>query len=189
MTVANHHATVKYRQRRVAVAILAAAAGFLTLVLACGGILGLRINTTPSEPVGLWRIVPISPSSVRAGMTVFVCPPHNERMLEALRRGYLRRGLCPGGFGPLIKTIVAVAGQRIKVTDHLTVNGTDLVGSRIVDKDGQGRSLVPDTTGTVPPGSIYLYSAFPGSWDSRYFGPIPMSGVIGMAQEVWTYAP
>lgn len=189
MTATNHHSILKYRQRRVACAILIVGAGFLLIVLAGGALFGLRVNTTPSEPLGLWRIVPISPSSIRTGMIVFVCPPHNERMLEALRRGYLRRGLCPGGFGPLIKTIVAVAGQRIEVTDHLTVDGTDLAGSRIVDMDGQSRSLAPDTSGTVQPGSVYLHSAFPGSWDSRYFGPIPMSGVIGLAQEVWTYAP
>jgi type IV secretory pathway protease TraF len=41
----------------------------------------------------------------------------------------------------------------------------------------------------VRAGEVYLHSDFIGSWDSRYFGPVPVSGVLGLAQEVLTYAP
>jgi conjugative transfer signal peptidase TraF len=188
MTVATLEKRATYRQKRVALLTLTATTALLMLIFAVGWIGGLRLNTTASEPLGLWRIVPLT-SPARVGQMVFICPPDNNVMREALRRGYLRAGLCPGGFGPLIKTVVAVAGQHVDVTDHVAVDGVRVAGSRIVERDGQGRALRHDRSGIVPPGAVYLYSGFVGSWDSRYFGPVPDSGVLGLAQEVLTYAP
>jgi conjugative transfer signal peptidase TraF len=176
------------RQRRRACVTLSVAAGLLIVIFAAGRMGGLRINTTPSEPLGLWRIVPLT-RSVLPGETVFICPPDNTAMREARQRGYLRSGLCPGGFAPLIKTVIAVAGQRVDVTDCIAIDGVPIPGSRIIEKDAQGRSLRPDQSGMVRPGEVYLHSDFIGSWDSRYFGPVPESGVLGLAQEVLTYAP
>ena len=176
------------RQRRRACVTLSVAAGLFGVLFAAGWIGGLRINTTPSERLGLWRIVPLT-RPVLPGETVFVCPPDNAAMREARQRGYLRPGLCSGGFGPLIKTVIAVSGQRVDVTDHIAVEGVPIPGSRIIGADGQGRSLRHDRSGMVPPGQVYLHSDFVGSWDSRYFGPVPVSGVLGLAQEVLTYAP
>ncbi|TKT46123.1 conjugative transfer signal peptidase TraF [Rhizobiaceae bacterium LC148] len=176
------------RQRRRACVTISVAAGMFGVLFAAGWSGGLRINTTPSEPLGLWRIVPLT-RSVLPGETVFVCPPDNPAMREARQRGYLRRGLCPGGFGPLIKTVIAVARQRVDVSDHIAVDGVPIRGSRIAEKDAQGRSLRHDQSRMVRPGEVYLHSGFIGSWDSRYFGPVPQSGVLGLAQEVLTYAP
>ena len=176
------------RQRRRACVTLSVAAGMFGVLFAAGWSGGLRINTTPSEPLGLWRIVPLT-RSVLPGDTVFVCPPDNAAMREARQRGYLRPGLCPGGFGPLIKTVIAVAGQRVDVTDRVAIDGVPIPRSRIIERDAQGRSLRHNQSGMVPPGQVYLHSGFIGSWDSRYFGPVPVSGVLGLAQEVLTYAP
>jgi conjugative transfer signal peptidase TraF len=176
------------RRRRFAFYTLSLACGLLILLLVAGWVGGLRINTTPSEPLGLWRIVPLN-RSVLPGEMVFVCPPDNSAMREARRRGYLRSGLCPGGFGPLIKTVVAVTGQRVAATDLVAIDGVPIPNSRIFEKDGQGRCLRHVQSGMVPLGEVYLHSDFISSWDSRYFGPVPDSGVLGLAQEVWTYAP
>ena len=188
MIMAMHESTAMSRQRSSALVTLFVATGLLIVLFAAGWIGGLRINTTPSEPLGLWRIVPLT-RSVLPGETVFVCPPENTAMRVARQRGYLRPGLCPGGFGPLIKTVIAVAGQRVDVTDRVAIDGVPIPGSRIIKKDAQGRSLRPDQSGMVRPGEVYLHSDFMGSWDSRYFGPVPVSGVLGLAQEVLTYAP
>lgn len=188
MIMAMPESTAMSRQRSSALVTLFVAAGLLIVLFAAGWIGGLRINTTPSEPLGLWRIVSLT-RSVRPGETVFVCPPDNAAMREGRQRGYLRTGVCAGGFGPLIKTAIAVAGQRVDVTDHIAVEGVPIPGSRIIGADGQGRSLRRDRSGMVPPGQVYLHSDFIGSWDSRYFGPVPESGVLGLAQEVLTYAP
>lgn len=188
MIMAMPESTAMSRQRSSALVTLFVAAGLLIVFFAAGRIGGLRINTTPSEPLGLWRIIPLT-RSARSGETVFVCPPDNAAMREARQRGYLRTGLCPGGFGPLIKTVIAVAGQRVDVTDRIAIDGVPIPRSRIIEKDGQGRPLRQDQSGEVQPGEVYLHSDFIGSWDSRYFGPVPVSGVLGLAQEVLTYAP
>ncbi len=188
MILAMPESTAMSRQRSSALITLSVAAGLLIVFFAAGRIGGLRVNMTPSEPLGLWRIIPLT-RAARSGDTVFVCPPDNAAMREARQRGYLRPGLCPGGFAPLIKTVIALAGQRVDVSDHIAVDGVPIRGSRIAEKDAQGRSLRPDQSGMVRPGEVYLHSNFIGSWDSRYFGPVPVSGVLGLAQEVLTYAP
>ncbi|MGQ3213659.1 MAG: conjugative transfer signal peptidase TraF [Shinella sp.] len=188
MNMAMPESTAMSRQRRRACVTLSGSAGLLIVLFAAGWIGGLRFNTTPSEPLGLWRIVPLT-RAARSGETVFVCPPDNVAMREARQRGYLRPGLCPGGFGPLIKTVIAVAGQRVDVTDRVAIDGVPIPGSRIMQNDAQGRSLRRDRSGIVRPGEMYLHSDFIGSWDSRYFGPVPVSGVLGLAQEVLTYEP
>ncbi|GEO87657.1 MULTISPECIES: conjugative transfer signal peptidase TraF [Alphaproteobacteria] len=188
MNLAMPESPAMSRQRRRACVTLSLSAGLLIVFFAAGRIGGLRVNMTPSEPLGLWRIIPLT-RAARSGETVFVCPPDNAAMREARQRGYLRPGLCPGGFAPLIKTVIALAGQRVDVTDRIAIDGVPIASSRIMEKDGQGRSLRHDQSGMVRPGEVYLHSNFIGSWDSRYFGPVPVSGVLGLAQEVLTYAP
>ncbi|MBB4571566.1 conjugative transfer signal peptidase TraF [Rhizobium leucaenae] len=152
------------------------------------GLGGYRINFTPSEPLGLWRIIKLD-RAADVGDLVFICPPRTAAMQEALSRGYLRSGLCPGGVAPLIKTVIAVAGQRIEVAASVRIDGRDVGRSTLVDRDGEGRPLTPFGGGIVPAGSVFLHSAFAGSYDSRYFGPVAASGILGLAQEVLTYAP
>jgi conjugative transfer signal peptidase TraF len=110
-------------------------------------------------------------------------------MHKARARGYLRFGLCEGLVAPLIKTVVATAGQAIQISDVARVDGRPLPHSRVSGVDGQGREMTPYDGGVVPPGTVFLHSEFPGSFDSRYFGPLSMNGILGLAQEVWTYAP
>ena len=159
----------------------------LGLIVLLGGA-GFRVNLTPSEPLGLWRIVqPDRP--ILVGDLIFICPPKTDAMREARARGYLRFGLCVGRVAPLIKTVVAASGQAIEIQDDVRINGRPLPHSRVARTDGQGREMVPHDGGVVPPGTVFLHSEFPGSFDSRYFGPLPMDGILGLAREVWTYAP
>jgi conjugative transfer signal peptidase TraF len=159
----------------------------LGLIVLFGG-QGFRINLTPSEPLGLWQIVkPDHP--ILVSDLVFICPPDTAAMREARVRGYLRFGLCAGRVAPLIKTVVAVSGQVIEIRDEVRIDGRPLPHSRVSRMDGQGREMTPYDGGVVPPGTVFLHSEFPGSFDSRYFGPLPMHGILGLAHEVWTYAP
>ncbi|CUX03890.1 conjugative transfer signal peptidase TraF [Rhizobium pusense] len=180
--------TTYQRQQRGALLLLAAFAGFI-LIVSVGGLAGrLRVNTTPSEPLGIWRIVLLD-RAAQVGDTVFVCLPTTATVMDGKTRGYLRPGLCPGGFGPLIKTIIAVGGQQVDVASGVSVDGRVIPSSRPLARDGRGRPLRPYEGGVVPARSIFLHSAFSGSWDSRYFGPIPEEGILGLASEVLTFAP
>ncbi|MBX5042983.1 conjugative transfer signal peptidase TraF [Rhizobium lentis] len=175
------------QQRRAAGIIFMAA---LVVILAIGTGLagGYRINLTPSEPLGVWRIVPLH-RPVAVNDLVFICPPATAEMREARARGYFRSGFCPGDVAPLIKTVIAVAGQNAEIGASVSVDGRVVVSSSLTLRDGKGRPLTPFPSGIVPQGYVFLHSSFPGSYDSRYFGPVPISGIFGLAQEVFTYVP
>lgn len=151
-------------------------------------IAGYRINLTPSEPLGLWRIAALD-RVVSAGDLVFICPPQTPVMREARARGYLRFGSCLGGVAPLIKTVIAVPGQRVAIGAGVTIDGHAIPFSDVAQRDGKGRPMVPYFGGAVPAQSVFLHSPYRSSYDSRYFGPLPVSGILGLAQPVLTYVP
>lgn len=149
---------------------------------------GYRLNLTPSEPLGLWRIEKLN-RPIEAGDLVFICSPPTAPFEEARLRGYLRRGLCAGGFAPLIKSVAALPGQHVKITDHVVVDGRSLAASVVRKADGEGRTITPYLGGVVPPGHFFLHSSFASSYDSRYFGPVPDSGLLGLARPILTFDP
>jgi conjugative transfer signal peptidase TraF len=161
---------------------------FLATLVTIAGWRGLRLNLTPSHPLGLWRIVPLDRTAA-IGDLVFVCPPRNAAFEQAAARGYLRRGLCPGWVGPLIKIVAAGEGQRVEVGRLVAIDGQPLEHSDVRLIDGEGRALTSWLGGLVPPGHLYLHSSFVGSYDSRYFGPVPAEGVLGRAVPVLTAGP
>lgn len=173
-----HHAI---RTVVVSVAILAVLAGV-------GSTAGLRVNFTASYPLGLWRIAPLA-RNVAVGDRIFICPPPVAAFELARDGGYLGRGLCPGWLSPLIKTVVAVAGQHVVIDGSITVDGIRLAHSSVRRTDGEGRALAPAAGGTVPTGKLFLFSEFAGSYDSRYFGPISAAGVLGLAQPLLVFDP
>ncbi len=156
--------------------------------LAVAGLTGYRVNVTPSEPIGIWRIRSLDRPPI-VGDVVFICPPERPDMKEAALRGYIRSGLCPGGFAPLIKTIVAIAGQHVQIDRSVLIDHVALPHSALASSDGNGRPIKPYAGGVVAEGFVFLHSDFVGSFDSRYFGPIPAVGILGLAQEVVTFAP
>ncbi|WP_144578811.1 conjugative transfer signal peptidase TraF [Agrobacterium sp. DE0009] len=160
----------------------------MSALAASGFIGGYRLNLTPSEPLGLWRIEELQ-RSVAIGDLVFLCPPMTATFTEAWRRGYLRRGLCAGGFAPLIKAVAALPGQHVDITDHVLIDGRPVPSSAVWGRDGEGRVLLPDSGGVVPPHHLFLHSAYASSYDSRYFGPVPVSGLLGLARPVLTFEP
>lgn len=175
------------RQRRILL-FLAGSAVVMSALAAAAFAGGFRLNLTPSEPLGLWRIEELQ-RPVSIGDLVFLCPPTTAVFKEARRRGYLRRGLCTGGVAPLIKTVAALAGQRVDITDHVLVDGRLVPASSVWRTDGEGRAINPYHGGRVPPHHLFLYSPFASSYDSRYFGSVPDSGLLGLARPVLTFDP
>ena len=101
MTDARSYAPSRARQQWMVVIVIATGVVVAITVLVAGAAAGYRLNMTPSEPLGVWRIRPLErPPAV--GDLVFICPPETEMFSEARARGYLRRGVCPTGDAPLI---------------------------------------------------------------------------------------
>lgn len=176
-----------WRQSRRSVLTISGVGLALMAAFVCVGMrAGLRINLTPSEPLGLWQVVtPDRPVAV--GDLVFICPPPGALSEFGLARGYFLRGACSGGAAPLIKTVVAIAGAKIAVGANVRIDGVPLPHSRLSSRDGQNRGLVAWAGGVVPPSQFFLHSQFRGSYDSRYFGPVSDTGLLGFARPLLTF--
>jgi conjugative transfer signal peptidase TraF len=151
---------------------------------------GYRINESPSLPLGLWRLSSMS-RPLRAGDIVSFCPPDTPLFQDAKRRGYLGHGACDGGYEPLLKPTVAVEGDEIAMTaDGLRVNARLLANSKPLTGDGTGRQLPRHAApgAPVPQGMVWVISSYSAlSFDSRYFGPIPVAAIGGVAKPILVF--
>ena len=167
--------------------------GLLLIAIAIHA-LHLVMNTTSSMPVGIYNVESLT-KPVTAGDIVVVCPPLEAAVL-ARERGYLVRGSCAGGVVAMIKIVLATAGAWVDVEPHgLSVNGVRVSKSATTDRDTSMRPLNHVTFGRhrIPVGYIWLWSPHPNSWDSRYYGMVPVKNVRGTASLVlplgpWPYA-
>lgn len=161
---------------------------FLTALGAALFFAGARINTSNSIPIGLyWKIArPATP-----GDYVMFCPPQNDLFREALARGYLDAGFCPGGFGPLMKQVAATPGDNVSISeDGVKVNGKRRTWSRPMSMDLEGRPLPQARiTRKLKASELLLMTdQNPVSFDARYFGPINQSQVEAVIKPVLTFA-
>ena len=165
-----------------AVVALPAAGVLLAAILA----LGLHVNLSASAPRGLYRVVAGLPTR---GAWVVACVSLPSAAL-AHARGYLGPGPCAGGTQPLLKPVVAVAGDVVEIgPEAMTVNGQRLPGSSTAASDSLGRELPHMAWGRhiVGADELWLVSTrVPNSWDSRYLGPISTAQVWSVARPVWT---
>ena len=146
----------------------------ISLFLICG-LIGLRINSSPSLPIGLY----ITTEGDRANLAEF-CPAEPFGDL-AIARGYRDAGNCRDGAAPLLKPVVARPADVVELSDRgITVNGRILPNTAPISTDTRGRPLSPWQFGrhVVQPGTVWVASSFnPRSFDSRYFGPVQISAI------------
>lgn len=157
-----------------------------TMVLALGGVLGVRLNMTHSLPNGFYLIT----DDTNASLVEF-CPEGQFARLSAAR-GYRTRGICPDGAAPILKPVVARPGDTVEVSpEGIRVNGTLLPKTAPQSVDSAGRPLTAWPTGLyhVRPGSLWVASTYhPDSFDSRYFGPIRAEIVRHRLKPLWVFS-
>jgi conjugative transfer signal peptidase TraF len=161
----------------------------LALLVVLASVVGLRISPTDSAaPAGIYRITP--EISVERGQLVGACLPASIAQ-EGLARGYLRKGDCPGGAEPVAKIIGALPGDALEVQPGwVSVDGQTFADSEVAARDGIGRPLthVPWGRRQVAPGEVWLFGFHNvRSWDARYFGPVPLSGIRGVLKPILTW--
>jgi conjugative transfer signal peptidase TraF len=137
--------------------------------------LGLRINTSPSLPLGLYVVT----TDGSANLIEF-CPAEPFAALS-LVRGYRDSGACLDGGAPLLKPVAAKAGDLVELSWHgISVNGVLLANTEPLSKDTKGRPLEPWHFGRflVAPGTVWVASSYHSrSFDSRYFGPVDTTAI------------
>lgn len=148
---------------------------------------GLRINTTKSIPVGLYKISDKTPEK---GDYVIFCPPQREIFSMAQQRGYIGSGFCPGGYGEMMKRILAAKGDEVAFrNDGVHVNGKLLPYSKPFSVDPGGRNLPAlREVYTLSKSELLLMTdRSPSSFDARYFGAVTASQIISTVIPVLTW--
>jgi conjugative transfer signal peptidase TraF len=162
-------------------AIAAACVG--TAILA--GLLGLRFNLTPSLPMGVYVV-----ARHRRSELVEFCPEGIAGSLS-VARSYRLPGACPDHAAPLLKPIVARAGDVVEVSRNgIAVNGHLLPNSAPQSTDSQGRRLTAWPAGSyrVALDTVWVVSSYnPRSFDSRYYGPISTTSIRHHLVPLWTF--
>jgi len=145
-------------------------------------VFGLVFNYTHSVPFGIYREI-ADPANTphNPAPYVFFCP--DVRWLSMKDQPNYRNPMrtCPDGFSPLIKPVVAWPGDTVKTSvTGIVVNGLLLPNTAALSRDSTERQLHPFPAGTyrVQKDELWVVSSFsPRSFDSRYFGPIPLRSV------------
>ena len=161
---------------------------FLSVFLLLCGLLvvGLRINGTHSEPVGLYWAIGKRPQK---GDLVFVTAPSLPIFALAKERGYLNVGF--SATAHLIKRLVGIAGDRVTIdAAGVEINGLRLTNSTPLTKDGAGRSLrcFPIRNYILGSHEVLLMSEYsPASFDGRYFGPLQATTIQSVITPILTW--
>nr|WP_240912376.1 S26 family signal peptidase [Pseudomonas aeruginosa] len=146
----------------------------------------LIYNPSDSVPVGWYRVEPLQPRTgslprpLSVDSIVLVRLPADATALAA-QRGYLPAHI------PLLKRVGAVAPQHVCiVAGQVRIDGVPVATALPADR--LGRPL-PSWRHCRPlaEGELFLLSVTnPASFDSRYFGPVSTSAMIGVARPIWS---
>ena len=135
-------------------------------------------NASASIPIGLYAVHPTG--ALHVTELLVVAPPEPLATFLDERR-YLPKGV------PLLKRVLALPGHTVCRTDRtITVDGVAMGDA--LDRDHLGRPL-PAWQGcsVVAAGDVFLMNwQSEDSLDSRYFGPLPTTTIVGRADPLWT---
>ena len=145
---------------------------------------GIRINLTPSFPLGLYKIS--EKAHLKKGDFVLICAPDK---MDYQRKPLPKEegGICENGTTPLLKKIVALAGDSISVKNmKIFVNGIEQVNSSI----NQKRAKQFTKSCILEEGEVFVMSDYnPLSFDSRYFGALKTKNILYKAIPLYTITP
>lgn len=133
-------------------------------------------NATASAPIGLYSVQPNPRPKVGELVVVRPDPALAGWMVE---RRYIGRDV------PLVKRVAAVSGARVcRASVEISIDGR--AAATALSRDHLGRGL-PVWSGchALRAGQLFLLNAAPTSLDGRYFGPTPITSVVGRAVPLW----
>jgi conjugative transfer signal peptidase TraF len=167
------------RARIATLALMAAATALTALTIGPKPVPRLVWNASESVPMGLYGMQPAYRLIVTDLVVAFPPEPLATFLADG---GYLPHGV------PLIKRILALPEQMVCRNDlAITVDGIEVGVAR--ERDRRGRPLpVWQGCREVPQGELFLMNwDEPASLDGRYFGPLPITAVVGRAVPLWTF--
>jgi conjugative transfer signal peptidase TraF len=169
--------TSRVIKKTIRIALLLGAGAAVSAVAFCE--FGFVFNFTHSAPFGIYRHAEMPTSATRKNSPyAFFCPDQRWPGLRNNPNTRRSLGTCPDGYAALLKPVVAWPGDFVTTTpDGVIVDGTPVPNSSPLTRDSLGRELHPYPYGTykVAQGQIWVVSSYSSrSFDSRYFGPVPL---------------
>lgn len=138
-------------------------------------------NASASVPIGLYLVQ--EAGGIAVGDLVAVAAPDDLAGFLA-DRGYLPRGV------PILKHVAALAGSTVcRIGAVVTVDGRPVAVAR--PRDRRDRPL-PTWSGCrtlTEDEALLLNPDAPESFDSRYFGALPLDAIVARLEPLWTCAP
>ncbi|NVN91826.1 MAG: S26 family signal peptidase [Desulfuromonadales bacterium] len=138
------------------------------------------LNLTGSEPRGIYKLVETSMPLTRGEVILMKCPPGYEKYL------YGRKWL-PKGW-PLFKTVGALPGEYFCIGDaEFSVNGKIIGHAYPQDRSGLPMPAIRGCATVRGKHFLPIATGLKTSFDGRYFGDVPDTLIIGLAQPVITF--
>ena len=135
----------------------------------------IGFNSSPSAaPVGFYRRT--APRPGRGKLVEFCLPEDVAEFAEA--RGYIGHGSCPGDTESLGKVVTGMPGDIVIV---------DAAGALKTDSAGRPMEHFPFGQYRVPAGEVWVHGTARNSFDSRYFGAIPVSNIRASLEPLFTW--
>lgn len=168
-------------KKQTAILLLGLSASFITVPFVAKQI-GLRINTTESAPVGIWITRQQQEGSISRGSLVSICPPDLPVVRALLSTRPLYRGDCNTGSVDLLKPIAALPGDTVNMgSENVTINETELPNTTAL----RAELAYPKGEYIVSPDEVWVFSTYSqDSFDSRYYGPVPIKNIRGFATPI-----
>lgn len=173
---------MKLRDRKPLFIIPLILTGLFGLYLICQNKPSFRfyLNLSPSEPEGLYLVVPFQ-GRLRHGDYVLLIPPSNAYPY-IYGRGWLPKNRL------LLKNVYALPGDQVRITPRaIYINGRYI--GPIEERDSAGLPM-PKLRGRIPiPANCFLPVAdrIPNSFDGRYFGPVPNTRIVHVVKPFWIW--
>lgn len=151
---------------------------------------GLRLNLTPSIPLGLYVDAAGAPV---VGDYVVACPPDTPVFEMAKQRGYIGAGFCRGNLSPLLKKLAAAEGDQVEVSSlGISVNGQRINGSVPLESDLGGRAMPTFRiyNSRLSASELALVGDGDGvgiSFDTRYVGLFDRAQILGKIRPLLTW--
>lgn len=144
-------------------------------------------NTTSSFPLGLYKIS--SKKNYIKGELVSFCAIENKTFTRMIKEGYTQpHPNCSNRTPQLLKKIIALEDDNITIGKAISLNNQPIKNSTIFKKDHNGNLLSIQSSQKIKKGYFWAMSDYnEKSYDSRYFGQVPLSNIIGIATPILTW--
>ncbi len=148
----------------------------------------LVLNNTSSYPIGIYRV--LEKKMYEKGDMVSFCAPLNETVKKLVSFGFASgNSTCKNNTPVLLKKLVALHGDVITIKDKFVfVNNNLQKNSNIYFVGSSGNVLEKQNSQVIESGNFWAMSDYnKKSYDSRYYGQVELSNIIGSAEPIITW--